>query len=614
MKLQLIIYLLGLPFLLLLGDLYQRWPRRWPLISLIGLIIMFLGLLGLLPQISTWPIRLWTNHDQPWSWSLILDGPGVLWLITCLGISLGGTNFASGLKLEGRQIVLPVMIFIMLTTAIITADNISTLFAAMMMATTIHYGQILSATTTKQDRLLAKTFFLLDYVANGLIYFGLLATAYLLPGTSFKYFMALTPPAVPWAAMMTLLVAVIFKIFANTLLGHLSIRLPKLLFLKQFFIWAVAATEIIFLFYKTQHVFVLAQYSAGVMKIFLALAALGIIFALRTRVLGHMLALMFFSQTIIALVLALADFWPLMLFFSINFILIILFIFFLAMLSKERQETGEELQILADPIQDWPFLYLLFLLLLLNFGFFPGTPGHLGLSALLHQTSTQTMLRVLVWAVIWPTQLLVAQWMFIGLLNPLFAKPVVLRRQRPMRISLLVSLVAIFLAALSTGLWFIIPCPWNPSLNFGQFIFGPTQTYLPAAMAFSMGQLFIYFALFALALFLAYLYYFPFAGKGWRPQGQQFLRRYLSPPTGKPWAVFLPALVGQKILEFSKMVDQFLAAGEDFLRPGQLHMLQKIVHFWQRLKSNNLTVDTAMMILWFILAVVACLGWGGQHG
>lgn len=613
MKLQLIIYLLGLPFLLILGDFYQRWPRRWPLLSLAGLVVMFLGLLSLLPQISAWPIRLWTNHDQPWSWSLILDGPSILWLIPCLGAALVGTNFASGLKADGRQIVLPVMIFVMLTAAIVSADNISTLFTAMMLASTIHYGQILQVTNTRQDRLLAKTFFLLDYVANGLIFFGLLATAYLLPGTSFKYFLANTPPAVPLAAMITILGAVLLKFFAHTLLGHLPLALPKLFFLKQFFIWAMGATEIIFLFYKTQHVFIASAHLTFVMKILLALAGIGFILALRAKILGRMMAFIFFSEAIIALVFALADFWPLMMFFSINFVLVFLFIFFLACLSKERQADKEELAILADPIQDWPFLYLLFLLVLLNLGFFPGTPGHLGLSALFQQSSSQPLLRFLVWAVIWPMQLVVAQWMFVGLLNPLFAKPVVLRRQRPMRISLMISLVAVFFAALSAGLWFIVPCPWNPSLNFGMFIFGPTVTYLPAAMAFSMGQLFMYFGTLVLALFLAYLYYFPFAGKGWRPQGQQILRRYLTSPSGKAWAVFLPALIGQKILELSQKLDQLLAAGENFLRPSHAGVLQKMVQFWQRLGSNNLTFDTATMILWFILSVMICLGWGGLH-
>ncbi len=614
MKLQLIIYLLGLPFLLILGDVYQRWPRRWPVLSLAVLAVMFLGLLSLLPQITAWPIRLWTTHDQPWSWSLILDGVGLLWLLPCLGAAFVGANFASGLKLGSRYLVVPTMIFVMLMTVIVSADNIATFFTGMMLASAMHYGQILNVTFTKQDRLLGKTFFLLDYVANGLIFFGLLATAYLLPGTSFKYFSAITPPAVPLAAMVTLLGAVFLKLVAHTLLGHLPLALPKLFFLKQFFIWMVAAAEIIFLFYKTQHVFILAAYLPTVMKVLLALASIGILLALRGKVLGRMMAFIFFSQVAIALVLALADFWPLMIFFSINFGLVFLFIFFLATLSKERQATQEDLTILADPIQDWPFLYLLFLLLLLNLGLFPGTPGHLGLSALLQQSSGQPLLRFLVWAVIWPMQLVVAQWMFIGLLNPLFARSVVLRRQRPMKISLLISLVVVFLAALSTGLWFIIPCPWNASLNFGQYIFGSTATYLPSAMAFSMGQLLMYFVIFALALFLAYLYYFPFSGKGWRPQGQQFLRRYLSPPAGKAWAVFLPALAGQKVLELSQRIDQILAAGENLLRPSRLTIFLKIVPWWQRLNMNNLKVDTAIMILWFMVAVVACLGWGGLHG
>jgi len=610
MKMQVILYLLALPLLLIIGDLGHKWPRRWPLVSLAGLVIIFLGFISLLPQIHAWPLIYWPHAEHPWAFGLSLEGAGVLLLFTFLGIALVLANFWLGLGQGSIEMVRPVMIFIILTAILVSADNIYSFFTAIMLATAIHYGQVVGVIVERGDRLLAKSFFLLDYLANGLIFFGLLAVAYLLPGTSFKFFTPEAVPAFPAAVSFALMAAVFIKFFGYTLLGHLAFTLKQHLLFKQFFIWAFGAAELIFLFYKTQHIFLPPALLPLMAKILLGMALFFLGQALRAVRPSLIIGLMFLGLTALDLVFGLFDFWPLMFFFSVNLILIFLFIFFIAALSLRRSNGQEGLAVLAGPIQDWPFLYLLFLLLLLNLALFPGTPGHLGISALLQHTSAQTLLQILLWPVLILAQLGAAKWMFIILLNPLFSKQVILRRQRPMTLSLLISLVALFLAALSANLWFIIPCPWNTSLKFGAYLFGSAVTYLPARMAFSMGHLFIYFGTLSAALFFAYLYYFPFGQSGWRSNGQQFLRRYLKPAAKDSWIILIPAYLGHQLLGVGQKLDLVFAASEDLLGKIMLWGKDRLLAISHIGRLNRLTVDLVMMILIFILAVGICLGPG----
>ena len=593
------------------------------LLSTLGWFFFFGALFYLSTDtpVSQWPGNFWGKwialQNTSLEFSSNLDGPSLLFVLLTSGLVLL-MHLASWdmIKDSKRPTVASLNATILgcLVFYLSTASNVIVFFWVLPLSSILFYWQILCLGKGDDDISSAKFYIVINYMADVVILASMLMLSFSAGSMVFHDWQneavgeAIKSLKYRGPILGGLVSGILLKSISPYFFSRVDTSKSWDLWLVVFNVLIFNSIQCLFFFYRLSPLLSATEFFStfclvGGLVIGILTAALAIF---QNNIFKN---LIFFqlSQIGFLFMLASTNAWPLMAYFMMSIVLVMMFLFLIFGLVKQRDNSSNNFVEITKVITDWPFLFWPLLLTLVSLMYFPTTPGFWAITTLLSTALTASSMleycAILLFASL--VVLNICKLIFQLLINPSSNGSFGHKRQSQIPpLSTTIPLVLLVVAILTIGQWAFLPWPFAPQIKLLDYFFGSEKLQLSSGATNLFINILVLELWIALLIFICYIYHFPFEKKHRFFTWQKRLVKIFSPGERNFLTVSM-GNVGNKCLTwFAEHVWPELENGlweRFFLLPAKAGQLLGII--FKKINNISISVVAWCFVILFIASV-----------